>query len=435
MSSSSSSQDPYSILKGMKDILPKDEKYWRNMYEEAQKLADAYHFGRIETPVLERKELFTSSVGEDSDIVNKEMYAFTDKGGNEVVLKPENTASVARSFVSNGMRVDPKPKKMWYWEQFYRYEQPQSGRYRRFHQVGFESFGVKEPIIEAELINIMHTFFSELGLETEIHINNIGTVENREDYLVELKGYLKSKKSYLSDKSKQKLDSNPFRILDSKQEEDQPIIEEAPQIIDWIDEESKQYMMSVIEYLDKLDIPYQLDPTLVRGLDYYNDTVFEFFEPGQEDQAQSALGAGGRYDKLTKELGDKEEMPAAGFSIGLERVVTAIRRKEQESDFELVSAGQDNNIFFAQLGEDSRKQALNLIDRLRKEDLFVQHNLGKKSLRDQLELADDMNADYALILGQKEAKEDSIIIRDMESGNQRTIEQSELVTEVKELVD
>lgn len=432
--SDDSSNPPYGILKGMKDVLPKDEKYWRTMYEKAQELADAYHYGRIETPVLERKELFTSSVGEDTDIVNKEMYEFEDNGGNEVVLKPENTASVARSFVSHGMRVDSKPKKMWYWDQFYRYEQPQSGRFRRFHQFGCESFGVKEPVVEAELINMMYTFFSELGLETKIHINNIGSPEDRENYIVELEGYLKSKKSYLSEHSKEKLESNPLRILDSKQEEDQPIIEEAPQIIDWIEEESKQYMMDVVEYLDKLEIPYTLDSTLVRGLDYYNDTVFEFFEPGREDKAQSALGGGGRYDSLTKQLGDKEEMPAAGFSIGLERVLKALRRKEQEEDFELEEVNQ-NNVFFAQLGEDSRKQALNLIDKLRQEGLFVDHNLGKKSLRDQLELADEQGAEYSLILGQKETKNGEVIIRDMDSGDQRTVAQKNVVEEVRELVD
>ncbi|MFB6181670.1 MAG: histidine--tRNA ligase [Candidatus Magasanikbacteria bacterium] len=429
------SDGEFSTQKGMEDILPKDEKYWRKMYELAQDLADTYEFGRIETPVLEDKSLFVRSVGEDSDIVNKEMYEFEDKGENEVVLKPENTASIARSYIENGMRVDPKPVKLWYWDQFYRYEQPQKGRYRRFHQFGCESLGTKLPIVEAELINICYTFFSELGLDVQVNINSIGSPEDRENYLVELKGYLNSKKSYLSDKSKKKLEENPLRVLDSKKEEDQPILEEAPQIIDWISEDSKQYLMTVIEYMDEMEIPYELDSTLVRGLDYYTDTVFEIFERGEEVKKKNSLGGGGRYDNLITELGGKEETPAAGFSIGLERVVTAMRRKEQETDDYEVEEVNRHDIFFAQLGEDARRQALQILEELRSAGIKVHNNLAKEALRDQLEIADDLDVPYSLILGQKEAGNEEIIIRDMESGNQETVDQDDIVEEVRDLID
>jgi len=425
----------FSTQKGMEDILPKDEKYWRKMYELAQDLVDTYEYKRIETPVLEDRDLFTRSVGGDSDIVNKEMYEFEDKGGNEVVLKPENTASIARAYIENGMRVDPKPVKLWYWDQFYRYEQPQSGRYRRFHQFGCESLGTKLPIVEAELINICYDFFSDLGLNVQININSIGSAEDRENYLVELKGYLNSKKSYLSDKSKDKLEENPLRVLDSKQEEDQPIIEEAPQIIDWISEESKQYLMTVVEYLDHMEIPYELDSTLVRGLDYYSDTVFEIFETGEEIKKKNSLGGGGRYDNLITELGGKEETPAAGFSIGLERTVTAMRRKEQEDEDYKIEELNQHDIFFAQLGKKARHQTLKLLSKLRKEGIKVHNNLAKEALRDQLETANDLEVDHALILGQKEANNNNIILRDMETGNQETISQENIVGEVKNLID
>ncbi|MFB6226075.1 MAG: histidine--tRNA ligase [Candidatus Paceibacteria bacterium] len=425
----------FSTQKGMEDILPNDNKYWDKIRNIAVDLANTYEYDFIETPVIEDKDLYVRSVGDDSDIVNKEMYEFEDKSENEVVLKPENTASIARSYIEHGMRVEPKPVKLWYWDQFYRYEQPQSGRYRRFHQFGCESLGTKLPIVEAELINICHTFFTELGLDVQLHINSIGSVEDRENYLVELKGYLNSKKSYLSDKSKEKLEDNPLRILDSKQEEDQPIIEEAPQIIDWISEDSKQYLMTIIEYLDELGIPYELDSTLVRGLDYYTDTVFEFFEVGEESSKKNALGGGGRYDNLIDELGGKEDTPAAGFSLGLERIITAMRRKEQEDDDYKIEEPNRHDLFFAQLGEEARKQALGIIEKLRQEGVKVHHNLAKTALRDQLEIADDLDVPHSLILGQKEAGNGNIIIRDMETGNQNTVDQDDIIEEVRELID
>lgn len=427
-------KESFSLLRGMKDVLPKDEKYWRNMYETAQGLADHYEYKKIETPILEESDLFERSVGEGTDVVNKEMYKFKDRGDNEVALKPENTASIARAYVEHGMRVDPKPVKMWYMDQFYRYERPQSGRYRRFHQLGCESLGVKEPIVEAELIAVAYNFFQDLDIAPKVHINSIGSQEDRDNYVVELKGYLKSKKSYLSEKSKEKLEDNPLRVLDSKEDEDQPIIEEAPQIIDWISEDSKQYLMTVIEYLDEMGIPYKLDSTLVRGLDYYTDTVFEFYEAGKEIGSQDALCGGGRYDKLVEQIGGKEETPAAGFSIGLERVLTIMRRNSEE-DREKYKEFAKSNLFFANLGEGARKKSLNILEELRKNDIKAHHNLGKKALRDQLELADEHDTDYAFILGQKEMKEDSIIVRDMETGNQETIPQDEIVEKAQEIYE
>ena len=424
--------ESFSTLRGMKDVLPKDEKYWRTMYETAQDLADHYEYKRIETPVLEEADLFERSVGEDTDVVSKEMYKFEDKGGNEVALKPENTASIARAYIEHGMRVDPKPVKMWYMDQFYRYERPQSGRFRRFHQLGCENLGIKEPIVEAELVSMAYSFFQDLDIDINVHINSIGSQEDRENYIVELKGYLKSKKSYLSEKSKEKLEDNPLRVLDSKQDEDQPIIEEAPQIIDWISEDSKQYLMTVIEYLDEMEIPYTLDSTLVRGLDYYTDTVFEFFEAGKDKGSQDALCGGGRYDKLIEEIGGKEETPAAGFSIGLERVLTILRRQAEDEEGKYKEFAT-SNLFFANLGEGARKKSLNILEKLRKNGIKVHHNLGKKALRDQLELADEYEVDHTFILGQKEMKEDSIIIRDMDSGNQEVVDQEDIVEEAKEL--
>ena len=419
-----------SLLRGMRDIMPKDEYFWKRMYHGAENIAEAYGYERIETPMLEEAALFVRSLGRGTDVIEKEMYIFEDRDGTKVALRPEATASVARAYISHGLHTAPQPVKVWYWGAMFRHDRPQAGRFREFHQFSCEALGVHEPVVDAELILVAYNFLRDLGIATQVHVNSIGTPEDRERYVVELVGYLRSKRSYLCADCLRRMNKNPLRALDCKEEQCQPIIEEAPQIVDWLSDESKKFFMTVLEYLDELDVPYVLRPTLVRGLDYYTDTVFELYQEDAEQGAQSALGGGGRYNGLVLELGG-QPTPGSGFSIGLERVVSALRRMEEASPH----PPEGPKIFFAQLGEQARRKTLAFIEDLRRNGLVVRHCLGKSSLKAQMELASKYGATHTIILGQKEVQDGTIIIRDMESGIQEIIDQKKLKQEVKKLLE
>ncbi len=418
------------LLRGMKDLLPKEEHFWKSFHHTAEGIAEAYEFGYIETPLLEEASLFTRSIGKGTDVVEKEMYVFEDRDGSKVALRPEATASVARAYSSHGMHSLPQPVKVWYLGPMFRHDRPQAGRYRQFHQFGCETLGERSPVVDAELIVVAYNFLRDLGIESQVRINSIGRPEERERYVVELLGYLRSKRSYLPEEVKMRMHKNPLRVLDSKDEALKPILDEAPQIIDWLGEESKSYFMKVLEYLDELSIPYVLTPTLVRGLDYYTDTVFELFVDG-EDGSQSALGGGGRYDGLVEQLGGRPT-PAAGFAIGAERVVTVLRKQAEAADSS-AAAKKSNKVFFAQLGEQARRRALGLIEDLRRHNLFVHHTLGKSSLKTQLESANKLQVRHTVILGQKEVQDGTIIVRDMDSGIQEIIDQKKLRQRLEKL--
>jgi histidyl-tRNA synthetase len=420
-------------LRGMKDLLPRDEKHWRIFYNTAQQFADAYGYARLQPPVVEEAVLFTRSIGTGTDVVDKEMYLFEDSDGDALALRPEFTAGVARAYITNGMHSESQPVKVWAWGPVFRHDRPQAGRYRQFHQWSVETMGARDAVLDAELISMAYHSVSDLGISAVVHINSIGSREDRERYIVELTGYLRSKRSYLSETSKERLTKNPMRILDSKEEQDQVVLEEAPQILDWISEDARKYFMSVLEYLDELEIPYVLRPTLVRGLDYYCDTVFELYETDKEDGSQGALGGGGRYDGLVQTLGGRET-PAAGFGIGIERVITAMRRNEQEHKYEYTDPRMQSTIYFAQLGVQARRKALGIIELLRKNGILVHHNLGKTSLKQQLEQAHKCEVTHAVILGQQEVQDGTIIIRDMESGNQEIVDQKKLEKELRRIL-
>jgi len=422
-------------LRGMKDITPKDGVLFRRVYRASETIAEQYGFSYVETPIVEQVSLFVRSIGKGTDVVDKEMYAFEDRDGHKVCLRPEGTASIARMYVNQGLHVMPHPIKMWYWGPMFRYDRPQAGRYRMFHQFGCETMGEHSPVIDAELIAVAYHLLKDLGIDTTVKINSIGTAIDRENYIVELVGYLRSKRSYLSDDSKKRLTKNPLRILDSKDENDRMVLEDAPQILDWLNDNSKKFFTSVLEYLDDSRIPYILTPTLVRGLDYYSDTVFELVEDGMEQGAQTALVGGGRYDGLVEQFGG-EPTPAAGFSIGVERVMIAMKRKEEEmrkAGNMPVHADPRYVLFFAQLGEQARRRALFLIEQLRKADIRVAHNLAKSSIKAQLEIANKLNVTHTLILGQKEVQDGTIIIRNMDSGIQEIVDQKKIEQVVRKL--
>lgn len=421
--------EPPRLLRGMKDILPEDQQYRLAVIKKLEDIATSYSYQRIDTPILEQANLFTRSLGEDTDIVDKEMYIFEDKSEDRVSLRPEFTAGLVRAYIEHGMLNRTQPVKLYTVGPLFRHDRPQAGRYRQFNQFDCEIMGGKAPIVDAELIAVAHSLLRDLGIDTQVHINSIGSSEDRAQYSNELTSYLKSQKRRLSEESKLRLLKNPLRILDSKAEEDQAVIAEAPQIVDWLSDESKEYFINVLEYLDDLNIPYVLQPTLVRGLDYYNDIVFEFYEEGETGGAQSALGGGGRYDGLIEMFGG-QPTPAAGFAIGIERLILTMKTKQLQLPGLYVP-----DVFLAQLGKSAQKYSLALMDQLRLSGFQVRANLVKGSLSAQLKVANKIGARFTLILGKKELLDGTIILRDMESGSQEIIDIQKVEKELHKRLD
>jgi histidyl-tRNA synthetase len=423
------------LLRGMKDLLPREEHYWLGVNHAAEAVAKAYGYRYMATPILEDASLFVRGVGKGTDIVEKEMYMFEDAEGKRIALRPETTASVARAYIEHGMYAVPQPVKVWNVGPVFRHDRPQAGRYRQFHQFNVDSLGERDAVIDAELIAVAYNFMRDLGIQTRVSINSIGSAEDRERYLVELVGYFRTKRHALSEESKKRLLKNPLRIFDSKEPEDVEIVAEAPKIIDWLSDDSRKYFMHVLEYLDEMEIPYLPEPTLVRGLDYYCDTVFEFFvdEETPEGGRPLALGGGGRYDGLVEQLGGRPT-PAAGFGLGIERIITAMRKQKEGQAPTPEAEGSVSPLFFAHLGEQSRRRALRLIENMRREGVLVNHALAKGSLKAQLEIANRLNATHAIILGQKEIQDGTVIIRDMASGIQEIIDEKQVAVHAKKIL-
>lgn len=452
------------LLRGMKDILPSEQKYWHLLRNKGESLARDYGFERIDTPIMEETNLFTRAVGKQTDIVEKEMFSFIDQGGDNISLRPEGTASVVRAYINHGMVNLPQPVKLFYWGPMFRHERPQSGRQRQFHQFSCEALGDKHPVIDAELILTAHNFFKEIGINTSLQINSLGCPLCRPRYKDAIINYYRTHRSNLCETCKKRLVKNPLRLLDCKEPGCQALKADAPQIIDWLCEECKTHFVKVLEYLDEIEVSYVLNPFLVRGLDYYTKTVFEIWpasatatadkpslieatadkfssastnieeevdysapEKPEEDNfsGQSALGGGGRYDNLVELLGGRPT-PACGFSIGLERTIS--RMKEAN-----IAVPEINNpdIFIAQLGEAAKRKCLALYEELRREGIKVSGFFSKDGLKPQLEAANKLGVRYALILGQKELVDGTILIRDMEAGAQEIVDFKKIVREVK----
>jgi len=412
-------------LRGMKDILPADQGYWWLVFDKARSLAKAYGFEKMDTPILEEANLFVRSVGKETDIVEKEMYIFEDLDGQKLALRPEATASIMRSYLNHGMWNLPQPIKAWYFGPMFRHERPQSGRYRQFHQFGFEILGEAGPVADALLIMIAYNFYTEMGVNVSIQINSLGCPTCRENYKNELVQYYKNHRSKICETCKKRMQKNPLRLLDCKEEGCVVIKEGAPQMVDFLCDECKTHFMSVLEFLDELGLPYFLNHNLVRGLDYYTRTVFEIYSTGEDEGSQTALGGGGRYDLLAEALGGKAT-PACGFAHGVERAVTRIRDSAR-----VVPEPVKVDIFIAQLGEQARRKAFTLFEKFRHAGVRVAEAFCRSSLRGQLEQADKLGARYALIVGQKEVQDGSVIIRDMESGVQETVDFNKAVSEIQ----
>lgn len=412
------------LVKGMKDILPDEQLYWQVVKEKIFKAARDYGFSRIDTPVVEFTNLFKRTVGENTDIVSKEMYSFVTPGGDKLSLRPENTAGVVRSYIEHGMLNLPQPVKLFYVGPQFRHDKPQAGRYRQFWQFGFEAIGDDDPVIDAQVIAISYNILKELGLETEVQINSVGDQDSRSAYMKVLKQYYQDKKKDLCVDCKKRLTKNPLRLLDCKVAKCRELALEAPQMVDHLSDSAKDHFMAVLEYLDEMEVKYNLDPTIVRGLDYYTRTAWEIVEVGNEGKLQ-ALGGGGRYDDLAELLGGRPT-PAVGFAMGMERIII----KMQENKIEIPKA-KDYDVFVAQLGVEARKKAMKLFEELREDDFKVTESMSKKGLKDQMDIANKRGAKYTLIMGQKEISDGTVLIRDMESGVQEIIDYKKVKNELR----
>lgn len=423
---SKKSPQPFGLVRGTRDILPADQPYWRQALETAQGICDAYGVERIETPILEESGLFVRGVGKQTDIVEKEMFSFDTAGGEHVSMRPENTAGICRSYIHHGMLNLPQPVKLWYWSPQFRHERPQSGRYRQFWQYGVEIIGESDAVIDAQLALISWRFLKDLGIDSVVRINSIGTPESRLNYRNALVAYFRPKRNRLSEEDKKRLLKNPLRLLDSKDPNMVELKAEAPQIVDWLDEASKNHFMRVLEYLDEVGVPYQLDPFLVRGLDYYTQTVFELYDTNEtEETAQSALGGGGRYDGLIEILGGRPT-PAAGFALGMDRVVARMKANQSGQ-----AAAKQSDVFVAQLGEAGRKRALALFEEFRLAGIKASEAFAKSSIKTQMDIANRCGAHWAVIVGQKEVLDGTAIIRDMDAGTQEIVDGRKVVHEIQ----
>jgi histidyl-tRNA synthetase len=405
----------------MKDILPAEWPLWEKVYKAGKEVAEFYGFGKIETPILENTDLFVRGVGESTDIVEKEMYSLRTKGGDHFSLRPELTAPVVRSYIQNGMSRLPQPVRLYYLSPVFRHENPQAGRYRELHQFGLEVLGGEsDPVYDAQVIIAAYRFFEELKLKNAtVQINSIGCRVCRPNYVRRLNEYYKDKK--ICKDCERRLKTNPLRLLDCKNETCQPIKAGAPSILNSLCVNCKTHFKGVLEYLDEVAIPYTLNPLLVRGLDYYNRTVFEVFPEG----SSLAIAAGGRYDYLFEMLGGRST-PAVGMAAGIERTIEVAI-----SSGVLTIPKLKPRVFLLHVGEITKRKALVLIEEFRKNGVAISEALGKDSLAAQLERAAKMEAPLALIFGQKEAFEENIIIRDMTTGVQEAVPITMVIEEVK----
>jgi histidyl-tRNA synthetase len=412
--------------RGTFDILPQEHAYWKYVEEKATSLCQLYGYQPLSTPVFEDAQIFTKTVAGGTDIVDKEMYIFEDKSGQELALRAEGTAPVCRAYLEHGLFNLPQPVKLYYIGPAFRYERPQSGRYRQHHQFGFEALGEADPALDAEVIEMARQFFYSLGLsQFTIQLNSIGCELCRPGYLEVLRQHYAGYTDHLCPDCKARLVKNPLRLLDCKKISCQEIAKTAPKIPDYLCPECQLHFQSVQKYLGAMSIRFQLNPRLVRGLDYYTRTVFEV-EP-QEKEGQSTLGGGGRYDNLIEELGGKPT-PAVGFAAGLERII--LNLKKQKLD---IPALPKPDAFIAYLEEAAKIEAMKIASELRKAGIAVILATGDKSLRGQMRQANSLGIAYALILGEQEISKRNVMLRDMRSGEQKIIPLAEISRMLKQL--
>ena len=404
----------YQALRGTSDILPGEQAYWRYLEQKMINICQLYGYERIDAPTFEDIGLFLRTAGEGTDIVEKEMYTFEDRGGNKITLRPEGTAPVCRAYLEHGMHNLPQPVKLYYIASIFRYERPQAGRYRQHYQFGYEAIGDDDPALDAEVIDMAWHFCLSLGIgRLSLPVNSIGCKKCRPNYLTVLQDYYADPACNLCPDCKIRLKKNPLRLLDCKKPSCQQVANSAPRSIDYLCSECNVHFNQLKRYLGLLDLPFELNHRLVRGLDYYTRTVFEV-QPEVEG-AQSTLGGGGRYDDLIEELGGKPT-PAIGFATGMERIILNLKKQNVP-----VPALPKPGVFIAHVGDEARDEAIKLASTLRQAGISVLEAVGNKSLKAQLRQANTLGTRHAVIIGEQEINTGTVILRDMTTSQQRAI--------------
>ena len=416
--------------KGMRDLMNEEYYSFQGFFEKAQEVAVYYGFKPIETPMLEKEEIFTAGIGEGTDIIDKEMYTLKTKGGDHLALRPEHTAPLIRAYIEHGMQSMPQPVMLYQYGPVFRHDKPQRGRYRQFWQFDLDSLGSDKSIMEALVIKAGMSILEEAGAENlSVDINSIGDKECRNGYIKELTSYYKKHLNQLPSMDRERLKINPLRILDSKEEKTKEINERAPDSVSFLCPSCKKHFKEVLEYLEEMNIPYNINKNLVRGLSYYTRTVFEvYIESKEQNGLPVQVASGGRYDYLARQIGGKKDVPAVGFSIGVDRVVESPWYKKLSPRIL-----RKPKIYFIQLGSEAKLKSLNVIEILRKAHIPINQSLSKDSLGSQLAIAEKLNIPYALIFGVKEALDNSIIVRDMSNRSQDTVKLNKLLEYLKEL--
>lgn len=402
---------PFTTPRGTQDILPADWPYWTYVIRHAEEVARLFGYRRIETPTFAETSLFTRTTGQGTDIVEKEMYSFKDRGGDDLSLRPEGTAPVMRAYLQHGMHKLPQPVKLYYLERIYRAESPQKGRYREHHQFGCEAIGSAEPYVDVEMIALLVEFYRRLGLrDLSLHVNSIGDAACRPRYIEALVAYLRSHERELSPVDRDRLARNPLRVLDSKEPASQHVLPGAPASVDYLCEQCAVHWRKTLHGLEVLGIRFSINSRLVRGLDYYTRTVFEFLPA--RDGAQAVVGAGGRYDALSEAMGGPP-IPGVGFGSGVERLILNLR----ESGLEL-PAEPAATVYAAHVGEDTEDAALALSAQLRRQGIPTMMSFGSRGLKPQLRTADGSGAAFAVIAFENELREGALVVRDLATGDQ-----------------
>ena len=409
-----------SIPKGTKDVLPQDSYKWHYVEDVVKGVARSFNIKEIRAPVFEHTELFLRGVGDTTDIVNKEMYTFLDKGERSITLKPEGTAGVARAFIENSLYANPQPTKMFYITPVFRYEKPQAGRLREHHQFGIEFYGATSPKADVEVMMVAKSIFDKLGIkDLTLNINSIGCPECRKKYNAALKEYLGSRFDELCETCQERFEKNPLRILDCKVPSCKEIVKDAPVVLDYLCDECKAHHEAVLSMLDKLGVNYVVNPQIVRGLDYYTRTVFEFVS--NNIGAQGTVCGGGRYNNLVEQVGGKPT-PAVGFGMGLERLILTLEALNLP-----VGEPEVPDVYLIAMGDKAQDEILVLANKLRANGVSAEVDLLDRSFKAQMKYADKVAAKYLVVIGDDELQKGVVNVKEMQSGKESQVELKELV--------
>jgi len=412
--------EKYVKVRGMHDILPEEVSKWQFIEGILTEIVNLFGYKEIRTPIVESRSLFERSIGSETDIVSKEIYAFKDRKGRDIALRPEGTASVVRAFIESGMSAEKRVFRLYYYGPMFRYDRPQKGRYRQFYQFGVELLGGKDPFFDGEVVVMLHTIAKKLNLQKSYFlVNTLGCLQCKEKYSGIIKDYFSTKESLLCDDCKRRITSAPLRILDCKNPECKKMVSDAPTIGNLLCNDCQKHFQKFEEYIKVNNVPYKIDFHLVRGLDYYTRTVFELYVEGEEN----AVAAGGRYDKLVQQLGGSD-IPAVGFAIGMERLVNLIEYSIPAKPF----------FYLACIGEIAKIKGAVIINELRKKGIIVETDYEIESLRTHLKTANKSGARWCIIIGEDEIKKNAMIVKDMSTGEQLDISLDDYINKIKELL-